>query len=66
MKGNTDSAADAAKTPTDDENMLVRIRIKETGTKIGALICAAGHEQQVTLKTARALEALGKAEIVGV
>jgi hypothetical protein len=64
MKANTDSAADAA--PTEDDNMLVRIRIKEHGTKIGTLICAAGHEQQVSLKTARALEALGKADITGV
>jgi hypothetical protein len=64
MNRTTDNAAAAA--PTEDENMLVRIRIKEHGTKIGSLICAAGHEQQVSLKTARALEALGKAEIIGV
>ncbi len=65
MKANPDNAAEAATSPSDDD-MLVRIRIKEHGTKIGSLICAAGHEQQVPLKTARALEALGKAEIVGV
>lgn len=65
MSGNTTETA-SAQAPKEDPNMLVRIRIKEHGTKIGSLICAAGHEQQVMLSVARALEALGKAEIIGV
>jgi hypothetical protein len=66
MKPATDSAADAAPQAPEDDNMLVKIRVTVHGTKIGSLVCALGHEQQVSLKTARVLEALKKAEIIGV
>ena len=52
--------------PAEDPNLQVQIRILVHETKIGCLVCAKGHEQRVPIATARALEALGKAEIIGV
>jgi len=64
MSETTDT--DSVQPPTEDPNLQVRIRITVHETKIGCLKCALGHEQTVPLSTARALEALGKAEIIGV
>jgi hypothetical protein len=66
MNSDTTTDTSSAKpAQPDEDNIPVRIRVTVHETKIGCLKCALGHEQTVPLHQARALVAIGRAEIIG-